>query len=180
MTVHALTLRSQIRIEPQIRRYDAAEADHLLEMFGETPQWGDSLRPFLWTYVDTTLGGFSAETSTELSVPCTYDFEVAGAKYMHALSDGDIPLLFLFSGTVFSKAGSGLSVEPVPWNRECHFRLPVAVWRRTMDIYFPESGWLRLPRRTIDRLQRFKASQALPTWEQAMDALLKEAGEEDL
>ena len=39
----------QIMIEPQRRRYDAAEEDRLFELFGETPRWGDTLRPFLWT-----------------------------------------------------------------------------------------------------------------------------------
>ena len=49
--VHAVALRCQIRIEPQRRRYDADEEARLVELFGETPQWGDSLRPFLWTHV---------------------------------------------------------------------------------------------------------------------------------
>ena len=35
---------------------------------------------------------------------------------------------------------------------------------------------MRLPRATIDRLQRFKTERAVPTWEQAIEALLKEAG----
>jgi len=47
-----------------------------------------------------------------------------------------------------------------------------------MDRYFPNAGWLRLSRETIDRLQRFRAERALPTWEQAIEALLKEAGED--
>jgi len=177
-TVHAIALHTQIRIEPQRRRYQPTEQQKLLEMFGETAQWGDSLRPFLWTHVDTTVGGFVGESSTELPMVCTYDFEVAGAKYLHALEDGEIPLVFLFSGTVFTKGASGFAVELVPWHLESRYRLPVRVWRETMDAYFPNSGWLRLSRQTIDRLQRFKATRALPTWEQAMEALLKEAGED--
>ncbi len=46
-----------------------------------------------------------------------------------------------------------------------------------MDLYFPNSGWLRLHRDTLDRLQRFKSAQAVPTWDQAVDVLLKLAGE---
>ena len=42
-----------------------------------------------------------------------------------------------------------------------------------MDRLFPNAGWLRLPGRPIDRLQRFKAERALPTWEQAIEILLK-------
>ena len=105
--VHAAALRCQIRIEPQRRRYSEREEEKLYELFGETPQWGNSLRPFLWTHVSTTIGGFDGATEFDLPVECTYDFEVAGAKYLHALGDGDIPLILLFSGTVFTQGESG-------------------------------------------------------------------------
>jgi hypothetical protein len=174
--VHALALRCQIRIEPQRRRYGADEEERLYELFGEAPQWGDSLRPFLWTHVSTTLPGFSASTEFDLAVECSYDFEVTAAKYLHALAGGEIPLLLLFSGTVFTRGTLGFSAEPVGWDQEASYRLPVSVWRALMDLYFPNSGWLRIGRDTLDALQRFKASRALPTWDQALDQLLKEAG----
>jgi hypothetical protein len=177
--VHALALRCQIRIEPQKRRYGPEEEERLYEIFGETSRWGDSLRPFLWTHVSTTIGGFNGSTEFDLPVECTYDFEVAGAKYLHSLSDGDIPLVLLFSGTVFTPGEVGFAAEPIPWNLESAFPLPVAVWRGVMDLYFPNSGWLRLHRDTLDRLQRFKAERALPTWDQALERLLKEAGVDD-
>jgi Family of unknown function (DUF6084) len=173
--VHAIALRGQLRIEPQRRRYTADEEERLLELFGETPQWANSLRPFLWTHLATTVPGFTGSTEVDLPVICTYDFEVAAAKYLHALGDGDVPLLLLFSGTVFSRGEQGVVVEPVAWHQEAGYRMPVRVWRDVMDRYFPDSGWLRLRRETIDDLQRFKARRALPTWEQAIEALLKEA-----
>ncbi|MGH9081717.1 MAG: DUF6084 family protein [Acidimicrobiales bacterium] len=175
--VHALALRCQIRIEPQRRRYDPEERGRLYELFGETPQWGDSLHPFLWTHVSTTLPGFSGSTDVEIPVECTYDFDVAGAKYLHALSGGEIPLLLLFSGTVFVQGESGFAAEPVPWDQEASYRMPVSVWRGVMDLYFPNSGWVRIGRDTLDRLGRFRASRALPTWDQAFEQLLKEAGD---
>jgi hypothetical protein len=181
-TVHAIALRAQIRIEPQRRRYSPAEEERLLELFGETPQWGESLRPFLWSHVETMVAGFTGETTVSLPMVCSYDFEVAGAKYLHGLEagpgQGEVPLLFLFSGTVFTKGDSGFNAELVPWHLESRFRLPVRTWRDTMDRYFPNAGWLRLSRDTIDRLQRFRATRALPTWEQAIEVLLKEAGED--
>jgi hypothetical protein len=176
--VHAIALRGQLRIEPQRRRYTAEEEERLVELFGETPQWGSSLRPFLWTHLATTVPGFTGSTEVDLPLTCTYDFEVAAAKYLHALGDGDVPLLLLFSGTVFSRGEHGVVVEPVAWHQEAGYGLPVRVWRDVMNRYFPDSGWLRLRRETIDDLQRFKARRALPTWEQAIEALLKEAGEE--
>jgi hypothetical protein len=182
LTVHAVALRCQVMIEPQRRRYSPDEQARLVELFGETPRWGDTLRPFLWTHVGTTLTGFSATTEVDLPIVCTYDFEVAAAKYLHGLDDGDIPILLLFSGTVFRAAApaarQGFAASPVAWHEEASYRLPVRVWRDVMDRYFPNSGWLRVSRETLDALSRFKAARALPTWDDAVEQLLKEAGEE--
>jgi hypothetical protein len=174
--VHALALRAQVKIEPQRRRYSPEEEGRLLELFGEQPQWGDTLRPFLWTHVSTVLTGFTGRTEVDLPVPCSYDFEVAAAKYLHALGDGEIPLNLLFSGTLFTRRDGLVAVQPVPWHVEANYRLPVRVWRDLMDLYFPNSGWIRLRRETIDALTRYKAERAIPTWEDAFELLLKEAG----
>jgi hypothetical protein len=179
LVVHALALRCQIRIEPQRRRYVPDEELRLYELFGETPQWGASLRPFLWTHVSTTIGGFDGTTEFDLPVECTYDFDVAAAKYLHALADGDIPLLLLFSGTVFTQGESGFSAEPLSWSLEASHKMPVAVWRSLMDLYYPNSGWIRVRRDTLDDLQRFRAYTGLPTWDQALEHLLKEAGRDE-
>ena len=175
--VHAAALRCQIRIEPQRRRYSEQEEERLYELFGETPQWGNSLRPFAWTHVSTTLPGFDGATEFDLPVECTYDFEVAAAKYLHALGDGEIPLLLLFSGTVFTQGTTGFAAVPLSWSSEASYRLPVSVWRAAMDAYYPGSAFVRLGRDTLDDLQRFKAQRGLPTWDQAFAQLLKEAEE---
>ncbi|CAN5731493.1 DUF6084 family protein [soil metagenome] len=172
--VHAVALRCQVRIEPQRRRYDSGEEERLEELFGDTPRWGDTLRPFLWTHLATTLTGFTGVTEVDLPLPVSYDFEVAGAKYLHSLGDGEVPLVLLFSGTVFSRGKSGFSAQPVPWHAEASYRMPVKVWRDVMDMYFPNSGWLRLPCETIDRLSRRKVEWALATFDQTIETLLKE------
>jgi hypothetical protein len=174
--VHAIALRTQIQIEPQRRRYTKDEEARLLELFGEQPQWGESLRPFLWTHASTMLTGFTGRTEVDLPVACSYDFEVAAAKYLHSLSDGEIPLALLFSGTVFARRDGVVSVQPVAWHVEANYRLPVKVWRDLMDLYFPNSGWIRLRRDTIDALTRYKAQRAIPSWEDTFELLLKEAG----
>ena len=174
--VHAIALRAQIQIEPQRRRYTKEEEARLLELFGEQPQWGESLRPFLWTHATAMLPGFTGRTEVDLPVTCSYDFEVAAAKYLHSLSDGEIPLTVLFSGTVFARRDGVVSVQPVAWHVEASYRLPVTVWRDLMDQYFPNSGWIRLRCETIDALTRYKAERAIPTWEDAFEMLLKEAG----
>ncbi len=176
--VHAVALRCQVRIEPQQRRYDPDEEDRLYELFGETPRWGDSVRPFVWTHVSTTIGMFQGTTEVDLPIECSYDFEVAGAKYLHSLGSGQVPLRLLFSGTVFTPGELGFSAEPVAWHEDATFGLPVAVWRQAMDQYFPNSAWMRVRTDTLDRLQHFKSARALPTWDQALEHLLKEAGAE--
>jgi hypothetical protein len=176
-TIHTLALRCQIRIEPQRRRYAADEEAALEELFGRTERWGDTLKPFLWTHVSTMAPGFTGAGEVDLVVPCTYDFEVAAAKYLHALEGGEIPLLFLFSGTVFARGEEGLRVTQIPWDREARHRLPVATWRELMDRYYPNAGWLRLRRDTIDALLSLKARRAVTTFDEIIDALLAEAGE---
>ncbi len=175
--VGALALRCQVRIEPQRRRYRAEEGRKLYEQFGAPAQWGDSLRPFLWTHTSTVVPRFVGSTRVELPLVCTYDFDVAGAKYLASLADGEIPLVLLFSGTVFSHGPGGLSVEPIPWSLEASYRLPVACWRQAMDTYFPNSAWLRLDRATFEELQQFRAARGLPTWDLAIGHLLAEAAE---
>ena len=175
--VHAIALRCQIRIEPQRRRYSPREEDGLLDLFGEPARWGDTLKPMQFATVSLMVPSFSGSIEADLPVPCTYDFEVAAAKYLHALGDGEVPLLLLFSGTVFTKGSTGFSVAQVPWHKEASYRLPVAVWREIMDRFFPNSGWIRVRRDTLDDLQRFKANRALTSWDDALETLFKEAGE---
>ena len=177
--IHSIALRCQIQIEPRRRPYSAAEEMRLLELFGEPKRWGDTQKTLLWTQAPLMVPGFAASTAITLPVTCTYDFEVTAAKYFQALDEGEIPLLFLFSGTVFAKNGSGISVEPVPWEKEAAFRLPVRTWREVMDLYFPGSAWIRLRRESFDALHRFKGRRALPTWDDAVEALLQAAGEGD-
>ncbi len=176
--VHAAALRCQIRIEPQRRRYSATEEQALAELFGPTPQWGQSVRPFLWTHVATTLTTFDAETTVDLPVACTYDFEVAAAKYLHGLDGGEIPLVLCFSGTTFTVGSAGtLQAAPVGWDRDATFGLPVAVWRATMDVSFPNGAWIRLSRRTFDALNDFRVGNAVIGWDGAVDRLLGQGGE---
>jgi Family of unknown function (DUF6084) len=170
--VHAVALRCQIRVEPRRRRYSPAEEERLLDLFGEPSRWGETLNPFLFANVSYIVPAFSGSVDVDLPVQCTYDFEVAAAKYFAGLQNGEIPLLLLFSGTVFSRGETGFSVQQIPWHHESTYRLPVSVWRELMDLHFPNSGWIRVRRDTLDALQRFKATRALTSWDQALEELL--------
>jgi hypothetical protein len=176
--VQAVVLRCQVRIEPARRRYDPAEQGRLLDLFGTPERWGQTLRPFPWAHVNGVVPPFAGSGATDLAVPCSGDFCLAATKYFDALGGGDIPLCFLFSGTIFYEAAeAGLQVAQVPWDREATFRLPAATWRRLMDAYYPNSAWLNLRKDVFDRLSQYRSRQGLATYEQALERLLAAAVE---
>ncbi|MET1153053.1 DUF6084 family protein [Arthrobacter sp.] len=170
--VHAIALRCQVRILPQRRGYGPGEESGLLDLFGERGRWPSTLKSFLWLQCSALVQGFTGSTEVDLPLPCTFDFEVAAAKYLNALQEGTIPLELLFSGTVFTRGQAGFTVEQVPWDLEASYRLPVEAWRRLMDLHFPNTGWLRLDREVLASLAHFKAVRGLTSWEAAMEALL--------
>jgi hypothetical protein len=169
--IRSLLLDVQLQIAARRRSYAADEETGLLDLFGEPERWGTTLRTLLWTRTTLVVPAFEASTAVGLEVPCTYDFEVTAARYLAALSDGEVPLEFLFSGTAFYGEGA-LRAERISWESEAAYRLPVAVWRATMDQHFPGSTWLRLPRESLDRLAAYRGRHALPSWEATIDALL--------
>lgn len=175
--IRSLLLEVHIRVAAPRRRYDPAEKDRLVELFGPPAAWSTSLRSLSWTRTTLVVPPFTGSARVDLPVGCTYDFEVAVVKYFHALDDGDIPLEFLFSGAMFYCDDRGLlQTARIPWDTEAELRMPVEVWRKMMGRYFPDSAWLQLRRDTLDRLYAYKAGHTLQTLDDAVDALLRGAG----
>ncbi len=82
----------------------------------------------LWTHVNATVGMFRGSTDIRLLVPCSFDLNLAAAKYFYALEQAEIPLLFLFSGSVFYANGEGRAQdERISWNKECAYRIPAPI-----------------------------------------------------
>ena len=172
-SVHTLTLRCQVQIEPARRRYVADEQQKLLDLFGTPDRWSRTVRPLLWMNISVAVPGFTATTVVDLQLPCTFDFNVAATKYFHALDSGEIPLCVLFSGTVFyNGANDALQVAQIPWDREANYRLPVSVWKQMMDAHYPNSAWLCLRRDAFERLYQYKVRHGIPTWEEAIERAL--------
>jgi hypothetical protein len=172
--VHAIALRAQVRIEPSRRRYSDAEAAGLLDLFGPRQRWADTQRTFLWMHTGTMVPGFTGATQVSLPLQCTYDFEVAAAKYLHALREDTVPLQFLFSGTIFIAGQSGFAVQQVSWDRDDRYDMPVEVWRDLMSRHYPDHGWVRLGHETAAALARFKSVRGLLDLDAAVAALLGE------
>ncbi len=175
--VEAMALRIQLQIEPRRRRYNSREEERLGELFGAPERWGDTLRTILWVHASLMVPSFTRSCEIDVPVACTYDFEVASSKYLDGLQDGEIPVLMLFSGTIFRRSETDFSVEQIPWDIEAPYRLPVSVWREAMNYHFPNTAWLRLHKDTFDELYRFKTRRAVTTWDQAVEQLLDLAGE---
>ena len=121
-SVDAIALRCQIRIEPQRRRYSGTEAERLHDLFGDTTRWADTLKPLQFAMVSVMVPGFSGSTEIDLPVPISYDMEIASTRYLASLDDGEVPLLLLFSGTVFAIVDGRLQVQQVPWSKETSCR----------------------------------------------------------
>jgi hypothetical protein len=200
--IHTVALRCQVRIEPGRRRYHPSEQGRLLDLFGTPERWGQTLRSMLWMHVGAVVPPFvgtvvadlpvpcsfdlptapargrsNVDTvGADLPVPCSFDFNLAATKYFAALEEGDLPLSFLFSGTIFYEGVEGaLQVTQISWEKEASYRLPASTWRELMDLYYPNSASVHLRKDVFDRLDQYRSRQGLPTWEQALERLLSAA-----
>jgi hypothetical protein len=171
--VRSVLLDVQVQIAARRRPYDASAHDRLFELFGPVKDWGTTLRTLLWTRATLVVPAFTGETTVDLDVPCSYDLEVAASRYLDALSDGEVPLELMFSGSVFYEDGGRLQTVRLSWEKEAQYALPVRVWKETMERYFNGTAWLRLRKESFDRLSAFKSRHALATWDDALDALLE-------
>jgi hypothetical protein len=172
--VQGMLLRCQVRMEPAGRRYGPDEQERLRDLFGPPERWSQTVRSLLWTQASVVGSAFRHRDTVEIALPCGFDFNATAAKLFYALDDGEMPLSLLFSGTVFvTGSDGGLQVAQVPWSAEARFRLPVRVWRETLDHYYPGTAVLPLRRDVFDRLYRYKTRHGLPTWEQAVESLLE-------
>ncbi len=179
IAIEAVSLQCQLRIEATRRRYSSPEKQRLEDLFGSQDRWGQTLRTFLWTHASVPVPRFTNETSVDLPVACTFDFEVVATKYIYALEDGELPLIFLFSGTIFFRDQEGaLQIAQIPWDKEATFRLPVSVWKDLMGFYYPNAAWLYLHQDVFDRLLEYKTRQGIPTWDAALERLLSQSAAE--
>jgi uncharacterized protein DUF6084 len=173
VNIHTIILQCQLQLDVTRRRYSAGEQGRLSDLFGEPPQWKDTLRRMLWTNTSVVVPAFTGSSMVSLQVPCTFDFNVGVTKYFEGLDDGQIPVTFYFSGTVFFVCeGGALQVEKISWDKEARYDLKVQVWRDMMNIYYPNTAWLCLRRDAFDKLNAYKIRHGIPTFEQALETVV--------
>jgi hypothetical protein len=177
-SIHSITLRCQVQIEPARRRYDSSEQAGLQELFGTPDRWSRTLRPLIWAQLNVTVRPFSGSTEFSLPVVCSQDFSLAATRYLDAVQSGAIPLSFLFSGTIFYENPEGrLQVAQIPWEKEAYLPLPVSTWNQLLELHFANTVAIQLPKDVFDRLNEFRRSRGLCSAEQAIASLLTEIRE---
>ena len=173
LEVQSIALSAQVMIDPARRGYDPATRERLAELFGPPASWTPSTQSLALARVSALVSAFTGTTSFSIELPCTYDLEVAAAKYFYALADGFIPLSFHFNGTVFYPGADGrLQVVPVPWSATAQFQMPVAAWREMIAEHYPGGGWIRVSDETLARLNARRAERGLPSFEACIEGLL--------
>jgi hypothetical protein len=177
LPVYMIALTIQLMIEPARRTYDDETRAKLLALFGPPERWSVTTRSLVWAQLDVLVPAFTGSTVVTVPLPCSYDLELAAAKYLHSLPDGVAPLALHFNGTIYYPAEDGrLQMVLVPWTKSIDFKMPVSVWRETVDHYYSNSGWAVLHTSTIEALQQAKLDRGLATLDACVEALLEESG----
>lgn len=174
--VYAAALKCQVMIEAVKRRYNEETKDRLYELFGGAERWHDTLRTTFWQMITVSVPRFTGQTIVEINVPCSEDQGIAAGKYFYAVREGEIPLAFLFSGTLFYKDVEGdLQITLIPWEKEALCKMPASLWQDMMDLHFPDTRWLQVRKSIYERLVQYKAMNNFPTLETCLENILEEA-----
>lgn len=174
--IYTIALSCQVNIDPARRDYDAETRERLVELFGDPGRWAQTTRSFRWLQTGVLVPAFQGSTTFQVPVLCNFDVELAATKYFYSLPDGEIPLTFLFSGTILYRSETGdLQGAQISWDQQSAFRLPVSVWKELIGHYYPKTGWIGLHADTLDALARFKAARGLPTFDACVAELMAAA-----
>jgi hypothetical protein len=171
--VYMMALTIQLMIEPARRAYDDETRARLVELFGPPERWSVTTRSLVWSRIDVVVPAFTGETVVTVPIACHYDLELAAAKYLHALPGGQAPLALHFNGMIYYRdEHGGLQMVLVPWTKSIDFRMPVSVWRKTIEHYYPGTAWIAVRAQTFEALGREKLARGLATVDATVEALL--------
>ena len=69
-------------IEPARRAYDEDTRERLVELFGAPERWAVTTRSLVWAQLDVLVPAFTGTTIVTVPLACSYDLELAAAKYL--------------------------------------------------------------------------------------------------
>jgi hypothetical protein len=172
--VYMIALTVQLMIEPARRRYDDGTRERLVELFGAPERWAVTTRSLVWAKLDVLVPAFTGAITVTVPIACHYDLELAAAKYLHSLPDGEAPLALHFNGMIYYPGDDGgLQMTLIPWSKSIDFRMPVSVWQETIAHYYPGTAWVAVRADTFEALQREKLARGLATLDACVSSLLK-------
>lgn len=173
--IYAVGLKSQVRIESVHRKYDEETKPLLRDVFGSSERWDENLKSLYWKQVTIPVPRFTGQTQIEIPLECSEDLSTSVGKYFYALEKGEIPLTFIFKGSVFYKGSEDtIQVTPVPWEKEASYNMPVSLWNNLREAYFPDSKYLRVPHELFDKLYAYKTKSIHPTINKCLESLVDE------
>jgi hypothetical protein len=177
--VRSALLRCQIQIDARARTYDARESEALRDIFGSGTVWGRAVGRLLWTHATAVVPEFEQETTFDVHAPCTIDLGLAWARYFAAIGAAEVPVLLLFSGTIFHDAGDGaLRTAPIPWSAEARCTVSADMWREALQEHYGCLAAIPLRKDLLDRLDRYRQRSGVSSWERAIEKLLLAGAEE--
>jgi hypothetical protein len=172
--VYMIALTVQLMIEPARRRYDDGTRERLVELFGAPERWAVTTRSLVWAKLDVLVPAFTGAITVTVPIACHYDLELAAAKYLHSLPDGEAPLALHFNGMIYYPGDDGgLQMTLIPWSKSIDFRMPVSVWQDTIAHYYPGTAWVAVRADTFEALQREKLARGLATLDACVSSMLK-------
>ena len=166
--VYMIALTIQLMIEParrELRRRHARAAGRAVRR--ARALGGDDAQPRVGAARRAWCPRSPGSTTVAVPIACNYDLEVAAAKYLYSLPDGEAPLALHFNGIVYyPDEDGGLQMVLVPWttlDRLPHARVGLA---RDDRALLPQHRLgRRCARRRCSALERERVDRGLPTYD---------------
>ncbi len=176
--VYMIGLTIQLMIEPARRGYDDLTRERLAGLFGAPERWAVTTHSLVWAQLDVARPGVHGFDHGDGADGVQLRPRGSRRQVPDALPDGEVPMALHFSGIVYyPNERGGLQMVLVPWSCSIDYRMPVAMWRETIDHYYPNTGWVTLRSATLAALEHERVQRGLPTYDACISELLEGEGD---
>ena len=161
--IRSVLLDVQIQIAAPAAVYDPGRAGAAGRAVRRARALGHTLRTLLWLRTTVVVPPFTGATVVDLRRAVHLRLRGHGVALPRTRSTtARCRSSSCSAGPSSTPAPAGaLQTARIALGREAEYRLPVAVWRETMDSYFPGSAWLRLRPRRLRPAVAYRARHAL-------------------
>jgi hypothetical protein len=170
--VHAIALRCQIRIEPRRRRYTDTETDRLVDLFGEASRWTETLQPMQLATVSAWCPGSPARPARSFGAVQLRPGDRVDAVLPRARGRNGGAAVAGSAAQCSSRTAADTRSSSCRGRRSRGTACRWLLWRDMVERDFPNSGWLRCSRETLEALAATAPGTRCPTWEHTIRSLL--------